>query len=230
MNNRGQKRLYSIRKVACLSTLVATALLTACAQQPLPQPEPVFEPVPELKYQTLSRFECHPPTSLEPTQRGDHRLFTANNVSFTPYDRLYIKPTAWRWSTPAYSTSRVSKQQRRQLHSIVEQAISSEWRQRFAWIPSDSSSDSTLALQVWITDFDPAQAELSHSVTISAELSDSSSGSTLLLTCQSKLPLTAKPIADQQRTLEQDSQLSQRLKEALTLWASAIGSHIAAQP
>lgn len=210
--------------------LTTGLLLSACAQQPAIESKPVFEPVPELSTMALSRFQCHADASLTTTRHGDHQLHTAQNVSFANVDRLLIHETRWHWTQAAYSTSRVSDEQSQQLHRIVEQSISSEWRQRFAWIPSDKSGPKTLGLQVWISDFDPSDVELSHSITVSARLSDSVSGQTLLQVCDSTLPLTAQALPQDQQNLEPDSGLSRRVFEALTLWASAIGSHIAAQP
>mgnify|MGYP001454880912 CR=1 FL=1 len=218
-------RMPQITALGCIALL-----LSACAQQPIPQQKTEFEPVPEFSSLALSRFQCHPPAGLIKTQRGDHTLYTAEDVSFTPFDRLYINNTAWHWSQAAYSASRVSEEQLRQLHRVVEQSISSEWRQRFAWIPTDTRGTNTLSLQVWVSDFDPAEESLSHSITVSARLIDSEKGQALLQVCDSKLTLTAQGIAKPERSLERDSRLSQRLTEALTRWASAIGSHIAAQP
>lgn len=206
-------------------------LLAACAQQPSTnEPTTEFKPVPELNTMALSQFQCHADASLISKRRGDHELHTAQTATFASFDRLFIHKTGWHWTQAAYSTSRVSEEQKQQLHRIVEQALSSEWRQRFAWIPSDQRGPKTIGLQVWISDFDPSEAKLSHSITVSARLSDTVSGRTLLQVCDSKLPLTAQPLSPDQQNLEPDSGLSQRINEALTLWASAIGSHIAAQP
>ena len=182
--------------------------------------------------QGLSRsHDC--PQSAESNKQSS--VVISPNADFSRVSRVAVPNVSLAYSSTQKQAQRPSKQQYEQINQNIKSAVNEEWNIRFAWQaanqkPSSQSSVSnqnSATLHVWLRDFHALQsgAHTNPPAVYISGLLSTNKDEQLLYACEQSLDL---PLHADLPSAASSEQILISLKEAVTNWASRLGSHIQA--